>query len=127
ERTNEDGVDQLRCLLVPLGYSVRCLDVQGCLHLKRAVTAIRSGPVPLFLINPEWIDRGVFGQLATIDVDPSEPMAANALEIDGTVLFPAQFERTKKRLTESGLLVRVVPAAELAKAEGGLTCCSVLI
>lgn len=127
ERTNQDGVDQLRSLLEPLGYSVRCLDVYGCLHLKTAVTAVRNGPEPLLLINPEWIDREVFGQVATIDVDPSEPMAANALEINGTVLFPTQFERTKRRLTEFGLDVKVIPAAELAKAEGGLTCCSLLI
>lgn len=127
ERTNQDGVDQLRSLLEPLGYSVRCLDVYGCLHLKTAVTAVRSEPDPLLLINPAWIDREVFGEIEAIDVDPSEPMAANAVEIDGTVLFPAQFEQTRRRLTEAGLPVRVVPAGELAKAEGGLTCCSVLV
>lgn len=127
QRTNQEGIDQLRSLLEPFGYRVQCLDVSGCLHLKTAVTAVRSGEKPLLLINPDWIDAEVFGGLETIDVNPAEPMAANALEIEGTVLFPAQYEKTRKRLIDAGLEIRTVPAGELAKAEGGLTCCSVLV
>ena len=45
----------------------------------------------------------LIGDIETIDVHPSEPMAANALEIDGTVLFPVQYQMTRKRLTDAGL------------------------
>lgn len=126
-RTTQEGVDQLRSLLEPLGYTVRCFDVTGCLHLKTGVTCVRSGDDPLLLINPEWVDREALDGMATIDVDPSEPGAANALEINGTVLFPERFTKTRHRLTDAGIEVRTVPASELAKAEGGLTCCSVMV
>jgi dimethylargininase len=127
QRTNQQGVDQLRALLEPFGYVVRCLDVTGCLHLKTAVTCVRSGAQPLLLINPSWIDPEAFGGLETLEVDPSEPTAANARAIGDTVLFPERFEKTRRRLTAAGLTLRTVPAGELAKAEGGLTCCSVLV
>ena len=127
QRTNQEGVDQLRSLLEPFGYRVQCLDLSGCLHLKTAVTNVRSVEEPLLLINPDWIDPEVFGGFETVAVHPSEPMAANALAIDGTVLFPARFDKTRKRLLDAGLSVRTVSAGELAKAEGGLTCCSVLV
>ncbi len=127
QRTTQDGVDQLRSLLEPFGYSVQCLDLSGCLHLKTAVTCVRAGDAPLLLINPEWIDREAFDGIDTIDVDPAEPGAANALEVNGTVLFPEAFPRTRQRLLDAGLEVRNVPADELAKAEAGLTCCSVMV
>jgi dimethylargininase len=60
-------------------------------------------------------------------VDPAEPFAANALLVDGTVIYPAEHVRTRARLEAAGLKVRPVPAGELAKAEGGVTCCSLLL
>lgn len=61
-----------------------------------------------------------------IDVDPSEPHAANALLVGETVLYQPAFPRTCRRLEERGIQVVLVDASELAKAEGGLTCCSLI-
>lgn len=126
-RTNQAGVDQMRSLLEPLGYTVQCLDVSSCLHLKSAVTVVRLDPAPLLLLNPDWIDPEAFHGIDVVEIDPSEPMAANALEVDGTVLFPTGYDETRRRLLAAGAVVRTVPAGELAKAEGGLTCCSVIV
>lgn len=126
-RTNQDGVNQFRALLEPLGYTVRCVDVFGCLHLKSAVTVVRSNPDPLLLINPEWIDREVFEGFEILEVHPSEPHAANALEIHGIVLFAAAYDETRRRLLDAGLEVRTISIGEISKAEGGLSCCSVLV
>src|SRR6478609_4203913 len=71
--------------------------------------------------------QGYSVEAVTIDVDPSEPYAANALLIDGTVVYPAEHVRTRTRLEAAGLTVHPVPAGELAKAEGGVTCCSLLL
>jgi dimethylargininase len=79
------------------------------------------------LINPAWVDAAVFHPLRTIDIDPAEPLAANALLVDSTVIYPAEHVRTRKRLEAAGLTVHPVPAGELAKAEGGVTCCSLLL
>lgn len=123
-RTNPEAIRQLRALTAPLGYEVQAVHVSGCLHLKTAVTQVSEDAV---LLNPEWIDAEVFDGLDPVEVDPGEPLAANALRIANTVLFPAAYPRTRQRLEERGLTVRTIQADELAKAEAGLTCCSILI
>ena len=54
-------------------------------------------------------------------------IGANALWVDDAVVYPAEFERTGERLERAGLRVIPVAAGELAKAEGGVTCCSLLL
>ena len=61
-----------------------------------------------------------------IEVEPEEPFAANALLVNGAVLYPAAYGRTRRRLEERGIRVAPVEASELAKAEGGVTCCSLI-
>jgi dimethylargininase len=124
ERTSEEGVRQLSALATPLGYRVEAVAVSGCLHLKTAVTQVAAGAV---LLNPAWIDPALFPDMQCIEVAPEEPHAANVLLIGDAVLFPAAYERTRQRLEEFGVRVHAVEADELAKAEGGLTCCSILV
>jgi dimethylargininase len=123
-RTNSEGVDQIRRILTPFGYTVEAIAVRGCLHLKSAVSALDGGTL---LINSEWTDASRFAEFELIDVDPSEPFAANVLRIGDAVVCPREFPRTCGRLERRGLRVRPVDAGELAKAEGGVTCCSLII
>ena len=124
ERTSREGVDQLRVLVEPLGYSVAAVPVRGCLHLKSAVTEVGEDTL---LLNPAMVDGDAFGSYRLIEVDPAEPMAANALRAAGAVVMPAHHPRTRRRLEREGFGVRPVEASELAKAEGGVTCCSLLV
>jgi N-dimethylarginine dimethylaminohydrolase len=43
------------------------------------------------------------------------------------VIYPAHFPRTRARLEGHGLHVSPVVMTELAKAEAGVTCCSLLL
>ena len=122
-RSNEEGVRQLRDVLAPLGYHVCGVPV-GCLHLKTAVTSVADD---LLLIDGTWVDVRPFGDFELVHVDPSETYAANALRIGNVVVYAAAFPKTRDRLRAHGLDVRTVPADELAKAEGGVTCCSLII
>lgn len=123
-RSNANGVAQLSVLLAPYGYTVRTAAVTGCLHLKTAVTRVAER---VLLVNPEWIDyRRYFPNWIAVEVDPSEPFAANALYAAGHVVLSSSFPRTAERLRAIGVRVVPVPASELAKAEGGVTCCSLL-
>ena len=119
-RTNADGIAQLRAALP--GYDVRAVDVHDCLHLKSAVTQVGER---MLLLNPEWVDARDFDGFEVIEV--AEPYAANALCVDGTLLYPAAFPRTADRLRAAGIDPVIVDASELAKAEGALTCCSILL
>jgi len=123
-RTNEEGRRQLAALVAPHGYRVETIAFSGCLHLKTAVTLVADDVV---LCNPRWANRGALGVRGVIEVDPAEPFAGNALRIGDRVLHPAEFTRTGDRLRRAGLTVVAVPAGELAKAEGGLTCGSLLV
>ena len=123
-RTNEAGIQQLRDLLSPYGYAVRAVPVSDCLHLKTAVTRVGEATV---LLNPEWVDAGIFGAFERVEIHPDEPFAANALRAGGTVLLASAHRRTRERLEQHGFDVVTVDADELAKAEGGLTCCSLLV
>jgi len=122
-RSNGAAVEQLASLLRPFGYGVRAVPVAGCLHLKSAVTAVGERRL---LLNPAWVARESFEGAEILCVDPSEPGAANALWLNGSVIYPAHFPRTSERLAQSGFEVIPVECSELAKAEGGVTCCSLL-
>jgi dimethylargininase len=123
-RTNHEGIDQLTRLVSPLGYPVRSVAVRGALHLKSAVTAI--GPDRL-IMNPAWVNRDDFDGLDICDIDPSESGGANALLIGGRVIYPMHYPRTLARLESAGLRVMPLDVSELAKAEGGVTCCSLIL
>jgi dimethylargininase len=122
-RTNAEAVDQLGRLLAPHGYTVRGVPVAGCLHLKSAVT--RAGRDHL-LVNPDWVDPAAFGGWNALEVAPGEPYAANVLTLEGQVVSPDSFPRTRQRLEAAGVKVHLVDLAELQKAEGAVTCCSLL-
>jgi dimethylargininase len=122
-RTNAAGIGQMREALAAFGYEVRAVPVDGCLHLKTAVTRVADG---VLLINREWVAADAFAGWELIDVDPAEPFGANALLVGGRVIYPAGLPRTLERLRSLGIDVLPVPADELAKAEGGVTCCSLV-
>jgi dimethylargininase len=122
-RTNERGIERLRELSGMWKYDVHSVDVHGCLHLKSAATAVSNTTL---LVNPAWLPSDAFAGFERINVDPSEPYAANALRIGDTLIFPAHFPKTRARLEARGFNVITVPCDELAKAEGAVTCCSIL-
>lgn len=122
-RTNQEAIAQLSDLVNPHGYVVRAVEVQGALHLKSAVTAVGPGRL---LLNPQWVNREEFRDFDICLVDPVEPGAANALLVHDTVIHPTHYPRTAIRLEEEGVRVLPVEVDELAKAEGGVTCCSLI-
>jgi dimethylargininase len=122
-RTTMDAVHQIEATLRPFGYTVEAVEVRGCLHLKSAVTAADDG---LLVINPEWVDRRIFTGFECLLVDPEEPFAANVLCVGGAIVCAAASPRTAERLHARGFEVFPVDVSELAKAEAGVTCCSVL-
>lgn len=123
-RTNEDGVDQLQQLVEPFGYTVVAVPATGCLHLKSAVTEVGPGTL---LINPQWVPAELFAAYRLIEVDPREPLGANALLAGGSVIYSHSNPATAARLLEQGIDLRLLDMSEMEKAEGAVTCCSLLI
>lgn len=123
-RSNPEGIAQLGRLLAPWDYRVVGVPTHDCLHLKTAATEAAPGVV---VLNPDWVDGAVFGVERLVPVDPGEPFAGNVLRVGAVTIAAAAFPRTNRRLEEAGVTLRTVEVSEFAKAEGGVTCCSVLV
>ncbi|MBV8858568.1 MAG: dimethylargininase [Acidobacteria bacterium] len=122
-RTNAEGALSLRSLVAPYGYEVLTVEPRGCLHLKTGCSALDEEAV---LFNPEWVDAAVFRGREVVPVDAAEPWAANVLRVGRAVCVSAAFPRTAEMLARRGYDVRAVEVSEFAKAEGALTCMSLL-
>jgi dimethylargininase len=122
-RTDASGIRALSEAAATRGYRVIPVEVAGCLHLKSACTALDEVTI---LVNSQWVDVSAFEAERAIEVAADEPGAANALSVGGVVLFQAGCPGTAQRVTRAGFAVRAVDVGELAKAEGSLTCLSLM-
>jgi dimethylargininase len=123
-RSNVASIRQMQELLDIYGYQVTGVEMHDCLHLKTAVTKVDEKTL---LINPKWADNFHFKDFDWIIVDPSEPFAANCLPVNNQIIFPTAFPKTRTKLEAHGYKIRAVTVDELAKAEGAVTCCSLII
>jgi dimethylargininase len=119
-RSNAAGIAQLAAEVEPFGYHVQPVVVHGCLHLKSACSFIGDA----VLLHRDWVEAGAFFGLELLDVP--EESGANVVDVGGTILVPATAPRTAEMLARRGRGVRMLDNSELAKAEGALTCCSLL-
>lgn len=66
----------------------------------------------------------MFQPLNQVVIDSKEACAANCLWINGTVLVPEGFPRTKARIEAAGYETIAVDVSEFRKIDGGLSCLS---
>jgi dimethylargininase len=123
-RSNQEAANQINELVGKYGYRAHSVEMHDCLHLKTAVTRVDAKTL---LINRRWVDVEQFEGFDLIDVDSSEPFAANCLPVNGEIIFPTAFPKTRGRLESKGYKVKTVQVDELAKAEGAVSCCSLII
>ena len=77
-----------------------------------------------------------FNDYRQIAIAASEPHAANVVRVASTastssaiiesILMPSNFPETQALVQAAGFTVHTVDVSELQKAEGAVTCCSVL-
>jgi dimethylargininase len=61
-----------------------------------------------------------------INVHPSEPHGANVLYVDHQLICQPAYPKTLALLRAAGFEPLLVDQTELGKAEGALTCCSLI-
>lgn len=120
-RTNAEGIAALRAIVAPYGYRVTGVPVRECLHLKTACSALPDGR---FLVNPAWIDVSPLPRAALVPVPDDEPWAGDVLAIDEHIIMSDAFPRTAELLRDFDVVP--VSVSEFAKAEGGVTCLSLV-
>lgn len=121
-RTGSEGAAALAGLVHPFGYEVVTVPVSGCLHLKTAATAAADDTI---VVDPAHVDlTGIDAKL--IEVHPGEAAGANVVAVGGTLLTDVRTPRTAERLRAHGYDIVALDVSEFAKAEGALTCKSLL-
>lgn len=124
-RSNEDGLRALERLGQRLGVRVCGVPIPDTMHLKGAVTLADEG---LAVVDPNQLDPAVVAGWGLRVVEALEAVGANVLALGGgRVLVPAEAPRTAAALAARGLRCRLVPGAEIHRADGRLTCLSVRI
>ncbi len=123
-RSNQSGIDQLHGIVADYGYTVKAVATNQCLHLKSAISKVTPDTL---LINPNWIAQAEFSDCDFIEIDKQEAHAANALLVGAAVIYPTSCPRTLEKLQKHGIDVRPVDVSELEKAEGAVTCCSLIL
>jgi dimethylargininase len=122
-RTNREGINQLREILRPHGYTVEPVEVKNCLHLKSACSYIGNNRL---LINRSCVDENPFHEFELVEVPQEEPAAANALLVNDVVIIPTAFPKARAVLEGLALKVVALDVSELQKAAAGVTCCSLI-
>jgi dimethylargininase len=127
-RTDCAGMVALANIAAPLGYEVIDVPHERCLHLKTGATYAGRDQAGrnVVLINPDWIDPAVFGDVFLLRSHPDEAFGANALKVGERLIYPSAYPRTAERLRALGFEVEEVDIGELEKAEAGLTCMSLI-
>ena len=122
-RTNAAGIAALEAIVRRHGYRVIAVPVTGCLHFKSACTALPDGRL---LMNPAWIDLRPLAEFESVPVPAGEPSAADVALVGDVVCVAAEHPRTASLLESLGFAVRTTPLSEFAKAEGAVTCLSLI-
>ena len=122
--SDPDGIAALAHCVEPLGYQLEPVPVFGCRQLTGGVTALGDAAV---VINPDWVDDAAFAGLRRFRVAPQEPWAANTLTIGATTLVRHDAPQTARTLARSGFATHAIDLGELAGAEGGPACLSLVL
>ena len=124
-RTTPAAIAHAATLLAPRGLRVVALDLPpGVLHLKCVASPLADGRL---LLARDTIPASSFTAADVVWVPAEEAYAANAVSLDTHVLVSAGFPRTHDALDRAGFTVHPVATTEFRKADGSLTCLSLLL
>ncbi len=125
-RTDLAGFEALERTVRPLDFDVVAVPVRASLHLKSAVTFAGADAAgrPVLLYDSEAIAPDSFDGVEPLAV--REPAGANVLRVGETLVMAAGTPRTQDMLAARGFTIAALDVSELQKAEGGLTCMSLI-
>jgi len=121
ERTNMEGAEQMITILERHGFTGSMVELNKVLHLKTGLGYLENDNL---LACGEFLGKPEFKKYKLLKVSQDEAYAANSVWINGTVLVPAGFPKTRSMIESAGYTVRTVDVSEFQKLDGGLSCLS---
>lgn len=122
-RTNEEGIKQIADIINPRGFEVIGVKIWNTLHLKSVCTYLGNGCI---ILAEGYLDEKIFSQYDKIIVPKEEEYSANCLVVNGKVLIPNGFPKTRSLIEAKGFSVIELEISEAKKADGALTCSSII-
>jgi dimethylargininase len=121
-RTNAEGVARLREVFSHL--TIVPVPLANVLHLKCHCSALGDDRV---LLAEGTIAPETFAGLDVVTVPHAERYAANCLAFGGAALVPEGFPETRAAIERAGIATIALSMSEIRKADGSLTCLSIVI
>lgn len=123
ERTNTEGIRQFASLAADDGLRVVAAPLTGVLHLKTAILGLDDETI---LIASEYTDPTAYVGMRLIEKPRGESLASALRLHDGRVVVTANSPLTMGAISVAGFDIEWFDASEFQKADGGLTCLSLL-
>lgn len=121
QRTGQEAVEALQSLTPK---PVIPVPVKKGLHLKTSVSFLGNN---LLVIRPTSVEAGCFKKFEWIEVEEDQAYAANCLAVGDSVILPAGFPQLEQRIGQHGFKTLPVVLSEFQKADGGVTCLSLVM
>ncbi|MBU4524707.1 MAG: amidinotransferase [Desulfomicrobium sp.] len=121
DRTNEEGARQLAAILAGHGYQSDIIHVAAGLHLKSSLNYVGENTM---LVTADFAGHPAIKGFRQIVCPEGEEYAANTLLVNGTLIMPSGYPRTRALLETLGLPIAQLDTSEYRKMDGGLTCLS---
>ncbi len=121
KRTNQQGANQMIAYLNKYGMQGSMVTMKEFLHLKTGVNYLENNNL---LACGEFFDKPDFAQYNISEIAGDEAYATNSVWINGTILTPKGFPKTKLIIENLGYKIREVDVSEFEKLDGGLSCLS---
>ncbi len=121
DRTNESGAKQLASILERHGYACDLIHVAAGLHLKSSLNFVGTNTM---LVTRDFADHPAIHGFERIVCPSGEEYAANTLLVNGALIMPTGYPRTRALLERLGMPILELDTSEYRKMDGGLTCLS---
>jgi len=123
-RTNQAGIARMITTFEPHGFRIVPVELPaGILHLKSVCAPLGEDRITL----AEGMPRDAFADLDIVAIPAAETYAANVLAIGDRVLVSAGYPRTLEALSRADYSCIPLEMSEFRKADGALTCLSLLL
>lgn len=128
KRTDKKGFIYIKQLFEKYSYKVIPVPVTKCLHLMTGVCYLKGGIVLMSKLA-DTKTEALIGKHCKkiIHVPVEETYAVNVLQVGKMVIMPQGYHFIKKKILSAGYQVLTVPMSEFEKADGGVTCLSLLV
>lgn len=123
-RTNADGIARAREVFARVGVSVIEVAVTGALHLKSVCSPLGDDTI---VTARGTLPPDAFAGVRVLEITRSDCAAANLVAHGSRALVAAGHPAAADQIAAAGWEIRAIDTSEMRKADGALTCLSVLV